>query len=312
MTSTAVRLEQRALHVSIGVAAAQGAVGVVWGIFARSQMILLDGVYAVVGIILSWLLLRASSLAAQGPSRKYPYGREGATPLAIGIQGFVLLSMLVYAATEAVYAIRGGGSEVTAGWALVYAVGTTIISVSTWWWLRSQAADSDLLLAETAAWRIGALRGVGMAIGFAVLVVLDDSRWSEASPYVDPVMVLIVCIAFVGTPLRMIRSTGVELLEGAPSSDLVERVGATVDAVATEYEIEHPDVRVTKLGSKLYVEVDAEVHPDVTVSQEHAVRQAVRNGLDVLPYEIWLNLELAPLPEAARTAPVADPDGDLT
>ena len=50
MKTASAQLEQRALHTSIGVAAAHGAVGVPWGIFARSQMILLDGVSAVVGI----------------------------------------------------------------------------------------------------------------------------------------------------------------------------------------------------------------------------------------------------------------------
>jgi cation diffusion facilitator family transporter len=302
VVNTAVQVERRALHVSIGVAATQGAVGVVWGILARSQMILLDGVYAVVGIVLSWLLLRASSLAAQGPSRKFPYGREAATPMAIGVQGFVLMSMLVYAAVEAVYTIRDGGSVVTAGWALVYAVGTALVSVVTWLWLQSQAAGSDLLRAETAAWRVGALRGIGMTIGFAVLMVLDGSKWADAAPYVDPVMVLIVCVAFIGTPIRMVRTTVVELLEGAPPDDLVDRVDATVAEVATRYEIDHPAVRVTKLGSKLYVDVEAQVRPDVTVLQEHEVRAAVHQGLEDLPYEVWLNLELAPRPGLDRAS----------
>jgi cation diffusion facilitator family transporter len=291
---SSVRLEQRALHVSIVVAAAQGAVGVVWGIFARSQMILFDGVYAVVGIVLSWLLLRASSMAAQGPTTRFPYGREGATPLAIGIQGFVLMSMLLYAAVEAVYTIRNGGSEVTAGWALVYGALTTVISVVTWLWLRSQVGDSDLVLAETAAWRVGALRGVGMTIGFVVLLVLEGSGWDEAAPFVDPAMVLIVCVAFIWTPIEMIRTTVIELLEGEPSPDLVERVGVIVLDVTDRFDIERPELRIAKLGSKLYVEVDARVRPDVTIAQEHEVRTDVAAALEVLPYEIWLNFELTP------------------
>lgn len=54
-----------------------GAIGVAWGIAADSQMILLDAVHAV-----------------------------------IGIQGWVLLATLLYAAVEAVLTIRDGGRAV--------------------------------------------------------------------------------------------------------------------------------------------------------------------------------------------------------
>jgi predicted Co/Zn/Cd cation transporter (cation efflux family) len=61
-------------------------------------MILLDGAYAVVGIALSLLLLRATTLAAHAPSSRFPYGLRAATPLAVGAQGFALLATLLYAA----------------------------------------------------------------------------------------------------------------------------------------------------------------------------------------------------------------------
>ena len=135
-------------------------------------MILLDGVYAVVGIAVSWLLLRASALAAAGPTRRYPFGREGVTPFVIGMQGFVLLGTLVYAAAEGVYTIRAGGSDVAAGWAIVYAVIATAGSLAFWVWLRRAAGDSDLLLAESLARRVGALRGAGMLVGFVLVAIL--------------------------------------------------------------------------------------------------------------------------------------------
>ena len=76
-------IERSALRISIAVTAVLSVVGIVWGVAVGSQMILLDGVYGVVGIVLSWMLLRASRLAEQGPTTNYPYGREAATPLVI-------------------------------------------------------------------------------------------------------------------------------------------------------------------------------------------------------------------------------------
>lgn len=286
--------ERGALVRSILVTAVLGSIGVVWGIVTGSQMILLDGVYAVIGIIISWLLMRASSMAEEGPTSRYPYGREGVTPLVIGVQGFVLLATLIYAAAEGVYTIRAGGSEVDPGPALAYGVVTAGVSLVFWRWLVGRSANSDLITAESTGWKVAALRGVGMSVGFVVLWILTDSSWHRAAPYVDPVMVLITCVAFLPAPLRMVRGTILELLEGAPAHDIQQPVLDIVREVFREFEIDEPDVRMTKIGPKLYVEIDASARPDATITDEHRVRTALRARLEALPFDLWLNFELTP------------------
>src|SRR5262249_54450406 len=192
-----------------------GAIGVVWGIASGSQMILLDGVYGIVGIFTSWLLLRASIMADKGATGRYPFGREALTPLMIGVQAIVLLATLLYATVEGVYTIRAGGSEVTAGPAIVYSVLVTASCLGVWRWMRRRAGRSDVLQAEGTGWRIAALRGVGMLAGFIVLLFVAHSRWSYAGPYIDPVMVIIICGALSGGPITMVKGTILELTEGA-------------------------------------------------------------------------------------------------
>jgi hypothetical protein len=73
----------------------------------------------------------------------------------------------------------------------------------------------------------------------------------------------------------------------APSStDVQDLVHAAIEDVRRQFAIDALDVRMTKTGPKLYVEVDALVQPDVTVTQEHAVRVALRDLLEQRPYEI--------------------------
>ncbi len=287
-------IERQALHRSIAVTAVLGSIGVVWGIVSGSQMILLDGVYAIIGIVVSWLLLQASALAQEGPTSRFPYGLEAVTPLVIGVQGFILLATLVYALAEGVFTIRDGGSQVAPGPALVYAVVIAVANIMFWRWIRRQAADSDLLRAESTGWRVASLRGVGMLVGFIVLWILIDSSWSRAAPYVDPVMVIITCVAFLPAPIKMVRGTVRELLEGAPSDEIQQPVLEIVRAVCAEFEIANPVVRMTKVGPKLYVEVDAVVRPDATIAQEHEVRESIHRRLTELPFDLWLNFELTP------------------
>jgi cation diffusion facilitator family transporter len=284
------------LLVSIVATAAIGAVGVVWGIVGGSQMILLDGVYAVIGIVVSFLLLGASTLADVPPSRRFPYGRSGATPLVIGIQGLVLAATLVYAAAEAVFVIVDGGSDIAAGWGIAYAALATASSVIVWLWLARRAGSADVLMSEATAWKVASLRGVGMIAGFGVLGLLEDSRWDAAAPYVDPVMVLVTCVVFLPAPYRMVRTTVDEVMEAAPASSVRVPVIEAIEAVAAQYELDEPAIRLSKLGPRLYVEVDVAVGPDVTIELQHQVRVDLEQRLALIPYDVWLTLEMLPRP----------------
>jgi predicted Co/Zn/Cd cation transporter (cation efflux family) len=285
---------ERTLHVTIAVTVVLGTFGVAWGVIAGSQMILLDGVFALIEVVLTALLVRAASLAVQGPTRNFPYGRESATPLVIGIYGFVLAGTLVYAAAEALATVRAGGSDVAAGAGVVFGLITTAGSVATWMWLRTRADGSDLLATETAAWRVSAVRGLGIVVGFTIMAVLVRADLDRAARYVDPAMVLITCVVFVPTPLRMLKTTVLELLEGNPAADIRDGVAARVTAVQQDFDLEPLTSRVTKVGPKLYVEVEGVIDGRATVADEHRVRQRVFESLDELPYDIWLNVELLP------------------
>jgi predicted Co/Zn/Cd cation transporter (cation efflux family) len=285
---------RQTLHITIAVTVALGTIGIAWGITAGSQMILLDGVFALIEVALTGLLVRASTLAEQGPTRNFPYGRESATPLVIGIYGFVLAGTLVYAAVEAIATIRAGGSDVGAGSGIVFGVITTAGSIATWVWLRSRADGSDLLATETAAWRVSAVRGMGMVAGFTLMALLVRNDRDDVARYVDPAMVLITCAVFVPTPLRMIRTTVLELLEGNPSDSIRDAVAHHVEGVRREFGLDPLTIRLTKVGPKLYVEIEGQIDGNATVDDEHRVRQRLTVALDALPYDIWLNLELLP------------------
>jgi cation diffusion facilitator family transporter len=299
--------ERRALVISILATAMLSALGIVWGIAIGSQMVLFDGVFGLVGIITSALLLRASSLAGRKPSRRYPYGQQSATPLVIGIQGFALLATLGYAAVEAVNTIRLGGSHFSPGVAIPYGVVTAAVSIAVAVWLRRAVRRSDLVTAESTAWWIAGLRGAGMVLGFALMHLLGGSSWKPAVPYIDPAMVLLTCVLFLRPPVRMVRTTIHELLEGAPDDAVQAPVLEAITDVQRRYGIaEQPVIRLNKVGSKLYVEVDAYVAPETTVMQEHEIRTHLERRLRELPYEIWLNLDLLPKARIPDTAVTAD------
>ena len=214
--------ERRALHESIAGAAVLGTLAVVWGIAAQSRVLLFDGAFILLGIVLSALSLMASRAAADVPSARFPFGKAAVTPLAIAVQGVALLGTLIYAAVDAVAVITAGGADVEPGTVLAYGLITMTCSYAVARWLTHRAPDSELVAAEVAQWRAGALLSLVFAVGGGLALALADV--GDVVRYVDPVLVLVACLVLLPIPLRLLRAAGLELLEAEPPAEV--RAGA--------------------------------------------------------------------------------------
>lgn len=293
--------EGRALRGSIAGAVVLGTVAVVWGVAAQSRVLLFDGAFILLGIVLSVLSLMASRAAAQDPTVRFPFGKSAVTPLAIAVQGVALLGTLLYAAVDAVAVVVGGGSDVAPGTVVAYGLITMTCSYALARWLAHRAPGSELVAAEVAQWRAGAMLSLVFAGGAGLALVLARTSLDDAVRYVDPVLVLAACVVLAPVPLRLLRAAGLELLEAAPPARVQRALDDAVAAVRAEFGLGEPFVRSTKLGSRLYVEVDFVV-PDGAwdVAGEDRVRRALIAGLDPLGYELWANVELTTDPDLAR------------
>ncbi|MFD6532811.1 cation transporter [Streptomyces sp. NPDC060184] len=291
--SRAARHEQRALRVSMAVSVAVAVVGVAWGLVAGSQVILLDGVYTVLGLGLSWLALRASRSAAAGPTSRFPFGRESLVPVVVGVQGLALLGTLGYAAVEAVRVILDGGSEVAALGLAVYGAVTGLACLAAYAYLTRRGPRSDLIRTEATVWLAGAVTSFLIAVGGAVALLLGTTVWHGAKQYADSVLVLLSCVLLGGLPVRMLRQATSELLESAPEPDVHQRVREVVERVRVAEGLPEPVLRTSKVGQKLYVEIVFVVPPDSwDLAGEDRVRRALRDGLTALPYEPWSVVEI--------------------
>ncbi len=265
--------------------------GVTAGVVTASEIILFDGFYTFLGIGLSWLALRISRVVAAGPTSNYPFGREALTPLIIGVEGVALLATCAYATFNAILTIVHGGSRVPAGWGLAYAAVAFVGPVAVSLLLRRRVKGSELVDAEATQWFAGGMLGVGMLAAFLGSQLIHGTRFADATRYVDPVLVVVACALFIISPLRMIRGTFIELVEGVPDDEIQEPVLEAIDAVRKEFSLPEPKVRVTKVGRKIYIEIDFVVSPEWKVHSSDTVRRALLDCFDVLPHDTWLTLE---------------------
>lgn len=288
-----VRSEQRMLRLSTVSAAVFSAVAVTWGVLASSQVIVLDGVYALIGVLLGGLSLRAAVLVERGPTARYPFGREALAPLVVGVQGMVLVGSLAFAVIDAIEVIATGGSETEFGSALVYAVASTVAGLLIWQALVRGGHGSELVAAEAAQWRAGTLLSVGMIAGFASAIALTNTAWDAIVPFIDPAMVIVAALFIAPTPVSMLAQMYNELLEGAVPSELAAEVEAEVVEVSRDYGLPDPTIRVGKLGRKIYVEIDYLVaEGEWSVSDADRIRRRLVERLREPGRLLWITVEL--------------------
>lgn len=296
-----VRAERRAQLSSLWASVAVAVGALLLGIFSGTRIIVFDGAYMGVGIMLSWVSLRAASVSASGPTSRFPFGRDALTPLMVLIQGLAIAGTLLFAAGDAIVIIRDGGSVVNPIIIALYGTVTAAAGFYVARWVRGKAPDSDLVSAEVSQWRAGAVLSVMMMFGAVAAVILQGVGLDNVALYIDPVLVLIASVMVAIIPIRLIRTGLNELLEGAPSREITDAVAEAVGSVREAFVLPQPVIRSGKVGHKLYVEVDFIVSgSDWNIGEEDAVRRAVVSALEPLGLDIWAVVSLTADPGLAE------------
>ena len=181
------------------------------------------------------------------------------------------------------------------GWAVVYALIATAASLAVGLVLRhgarSQSPEgpgTDLVRAEAAEWLGDALLSVGVLVGFLAALLLTARGRSDLAAYVDPAMVVLVSVAFLVVPFRLVIGGMREVLSMSPPAEVQERLRECVDEVERRYAFQESFVRAAKVGGRIDIEIDFVLGPDstvVTVADCDGVRADLHDRLAALGYE---------------------------
>lgn len=287
------RIVARLILLSIWAALFWAVLAIVWGLTVSSQMIVFDGLYSLISVLLSLLSLLAFRVIKRGESKRFPFGRDVLEPLTIIVKAVAIGALCVYALTVAVMDLLAGGREIDAGWAVVYAAAATIGcgAIAIYLKRKQRSTHSDLVRAETAQWLMDTYLSAGVLAGFVIAVILQRMGYETVANYIDPAMVALVCLLFLAMPMRLFAQGLREVLQMAPPSHLEDRVRAAVDRAEAEHGFIDSYLRSTKVGGQLVVEVDFVVGPHTsarTVETLDVVREMISEELSDLGFDLWL------------------------
>lgn len=257
--------EQTTLRYSIAATLVVASVAVIVGVLAHSFSIIFDGVYMLVDAAMSGLALLvarliATSAASEAPRgtllERFTFGFWHLEPIVLGLNGTLLIGASVYALINAVASLMVGGRELEFSYAIAYTVFALVISLSMILIERRANATirSDFIALDIQSWLMSAGIAGSLCIAFCIGYVLDGSRYDWMSPYVDPVVLALICLALIPLPIATIRQALSEILLVTPVS-LRDHVEHVAKDFITRYGFISHRAYVAKIGRGTQIEI---------------------------------------------------------
>jgi cation diffusion facilitator family transporter len=268
ITSSDASPERRALRLSAGGNVFFALLGLGFGWYTGSEAILLDGYFSLVSFGMALVTLRVARLVLRPEDESFHFGYFGFEPLVNVAKGLLILGVCAIAFVSAVGAVLHGGRPIGVGAAVVYSVLATA-GAATMTFLQARAArrtGSALLEVDAANWRIDAIMSLVVTAAFGLTLALQRSPWSAGVPYVDPGLVIVLVLAVVWTPMRVVVDGLADLLLAAPRREEQDVVRRRCREVLGRHPVARSHFRMLRVGRASHVVAHVVVEPELATA----------------------------------------------
>ncbi len=288
--------ENHILTISALLASGFAAGGMILGLLVGSIVIVFDGVYSLVSLLLTLLSLAASYYINKPSKSVFPFGKAVLEPIVIAIKATVILVVVLFSLYSALSSLMTGGREVDASVATIFGVVNILGCGYAWWFMakRSRRYSSGLIEAETKQWQMDTLLSVAVTVGFIVAWLVSLSPFEEYARYADPAMMILMGFYFLKVPFDMLCGASRELLMMTPSKELCLEVGNDVLEIEKISDHQLKVAGITKVGQELRVNIDLHVDDDtLELDTLEKTRKQLTSRLSKHRFKLQLQLNVA-------------------
>ena len=290
-----MKLENKILKLSVIGALFFALFGIAWGWAIKSDMIIFDGLYSFISVVLSMLSLYINNYMAKRDFEKFPFGKHILEPIVISIKSLIIAIMCSYSLIEAIKTLMNGGNSLDVGLALIYSIvsvlGCGIIS----FYMKEQEKkiNSELIKAECTQWFMDTALSTAVLVGFIIAMVLAGTKLKSLNPYIDPFMTIVVSLVCIRIPIKTFIESFKEVICVKANDEINDDIYVLVKGIEEEYNFEESITRVSKVGRELRIEIDFVYNKDSklkTLDQMDNVREEINDAIKHIDYNKWLNV----------------------
>jgi cation diffusion facilitator family transporter len=261
--------ETRALKLSAFMSLFMAGLGIAFAFLANSNAILLDGFFSLIGFVGGLVTIRVAKLVQQPPDEHFHFGYAQFEPFLNLGKGLLTLGVAAFALVSATLTIIEGGRDLEPGVAVVYAaiavVGGLIVA-----WVQHRAArqtTSPLLEVDAKNWIIDSVLSAVVALTFLVAVFLERGALAWVVPYIDSALVIVLVLAILRIPIRIVRLSLGELLSLAPETETQNEIRRRFDSAVEGLPLAGSHVRMVRVGRFFYLLNQLVLKPEYRLSR---------------------------------------------
>lgn len=268
-----LRLGLRATFIGMATNLALAGAKLAAGIFGHSHALVADAVESFSDLFSSLVVWRALVVAAEPADEDHPYGHGKAEPIASAVVSVVLLGAATWIAVTAIRELRLP-HQVPAPYTLIVLVGVIAIKETLFRFVLREGQNSENLAVQTDAWhhRSDAITSLAAFIGISVALI-GGPKYAGA----DDLAALAASLVIAWNGWRLLRGALNELMDRAPNPELSNDIRCIAGAIPGVDCIEKCVVR--KMGYHYYVDLHAEVDPEMTVAKSHQIAHEIKDAV---------------------------------
>ncbi|MGV6847241.1 MAG: cation transporter [Marinibacterium sp.] len=273
--------ERRSLKAAKWANLLMAGAGVLAGLLANSDALLLDGLFSglnfATAVVAGWV---ATSIR-RAPDRDRPFGYEIDESVFVMFRSLLLIGIIVMAAGSAAnrllaYAKTGEAAPVVLEWILIYAGSMSAICLALfayhrWNWRRT-GKTSALLQVEARAAMIDGFLSLGAGAAFFGINLLKGGPLEGLVPVSDALVVLLLCLVLVPQPIKVFFSALQDVVGVALPADARAEITEQARRICADTPFQVLDVATVRSGRALFHLAYLKPAEPVTIEAFEAVR----------------------------------------
>jgi cation diffusion facilitator family transporter len=277
-------IEIRAFRISAFGFLVISVLGFLFAVLTKSQAILLDGVYALVSVLMAVLAAQVVRMVEKPSSESFHFGYAHFEPLLNLIRGLLIFAICAYGLVSTIGVLVDGGREIHAEIAIYYTALSALWSIGIFLYQRRLARrlGSPVLAVDARTWLVDGALYAGETGAFIVYMLLLPTRLAPWLPYADPIFVLIVVGLLMKVPVMTIREGMREVLHRAPRPEVQLEVRQRIATALAGVPVRTTHARMVVVGRFFFILIHVVVdegfgvHP---VSELDKIRRQIEQSL---------------------------------
>ncbi len=269
-----------ASHVAIAAAISIFCFSLIAGILSDSIALLLDAAMGLIFLLVAFFVRFIIKRVNQPADHLFNFGYEKYEPLAAVIQNVAIITACAIAIKFAIQDIVHPEDITRYDIPAMASSLAGMIAIAMSFYLRkvSIATRSSVLKTASTQWLADGILSFGMLLGFLFGIAARKLGYGYITPYVDPVMAVILALLLIKLPIKDIKKSLWELLDAAPTQDVQQAIRRIIDHHKGQSLGIHR-LRLRRAGKKVFLEICFLADGALTIKDVEALAAALEKDV---------------------------------